>query len=270
MKDGEFFSRQYLRPVETLRDSPRFRKRLEGYFFDRLAKSFGHEVSKLIQRELGIQVPFHSTGYDWVRFFEEAELRDILGAITATYRVLERSNVAGAKLWLEFCSRVLDEEALAYRIDPLGGVHYLVDSEFERSLASTLAGLESAKFAHARESLSRMTAALDRGPDTLGALRSCWDANENVFKIILGGKPARLTESELKKYDALIAGRYSEGALVVARQMKEAFGKWVTAMHQYRHAPHTSDPSPPPLDLTVLLISQGLGFLRWQAGLAAQ
>ncbi|MGQ2989917.1 MAG: hypothetical protein ACT6RD_08245 [Brevundimonas sp.] len=238
---------------------------MQGYFFDRVAQTHGHDISKLILRELGVQVPFGSVSYDWVGFFDKAELRDILGLITVTYQVLLKNNSSKASAWLEFCARALHEEALSYRIDDKGGVHYLVDAEFGRSLSSTIAALDHADFGHARDSLVRLNAALDRGPDTLSAVRECWDANENVFKILFAGKPPRLTENELKLLEPLLVDQYSANGLAAARQMKESFGRWVTAMHQYRHAPHLTDPAPPPLDLAVLMVSQGLGFLRWLA-----
>lgn len=266
MNSGEFFSRQYLRPTELLRDSVRFRKRLEGFFFDRIAQSYGHAIAKLMLRELGVQVPIYASGYYWVGFFEDAELRDVLGIITAAFRVASENNSSVAATWLTFCSRALDEEAMGYRVDQAGGVHYLVDAEFDRSIVSTIPALELPVFAHAKDSIGRLMSALDKGPDTLNALRSCWDANENVFKLVFEGKPPRLTESELKLYEPRLRQRYENTALNSASQMKEAFAKWVTAMHQYRHAPHSTEPSPPPLDLAVLMISQGLAFLRWQAG----
>ena len=52
-------------------------------------------------------------------------------------------------------------------------------------------------------------------------------------------------------------------ALEASKQLLNSWSDWVVALQQYRHADRTAEPSPPPTDLAVALISTGTDFLRW-------
>ena len=52
-------------------------------------------------------------------------------------------------------------------------------------------------------------------------------------------------------------------ALRAAGKVINAFGDWVDACHNYRHEEGVEEPSQPPIDLAVSLISMGSSQLRW-------
>jgi hypothetical protein len=56
----------------------------------------------------------------------------------------------------------------------------------------------------------------------------------------------------------------------VAQSFARSLAEWVNGVHFYRHAQTGTEPVQPPLDLAIALTSQGMGFLRWLAGLAAK
>jgi hypothetical protein len=59
-------------------------------------------------------------------------------------------------------------------------------------------------------------------------------------------------------------------ALRAANKSLNAFGDWVDACHEYRHEQGVEEPSQPPIDLAVQLISVGSGFLRWLVNIDQQ
>jgi hypothetical protein len=49
----------------------------------------------------------------------------------------------------------------------------------------------------------------------------------------------------------------------VANKAINGMGDWIDAFHNYRHEEGVEEPSQPPLDLAVSLISVGSAHLRW-------
>ena len=170
-----------------------------------------------------------------------------------------------AEIWQSFVARALTEECVGYRLDAECGVHYLVDEQFARNRVATLAGLCKDRYAAARHAFKEGMAALDGvEPNTLPAVRGVFEANENVFKLMLGPNVLRLTEKEIDKHlRPIILTRYEGRSKEAARKMLSSFGDWVDGMHFYRHAPGSPEPSPPPIDLAVAIIDSGAAFLRW-------
>jgi hypothetical protein len=52
-------------------------------------------------------------------------------------------------------------------------------------------------------------------------------------------------------------------ALRAAHKQLASLKDWVDASHNYRHEPGSEGPVQPPIDLAILAISNGTGFLRW-------
>ena len=66
----------------------------------------------------------------------------------------------------------------------------------------------------------------------------------------------------------MVTQRYAgnEAALASAEHTIKSFGEWVEGCHSYRHGQDKPEPNQPPVDYAVLLVSQGLSFMRWLAG----
>lgn len=259
---GALFSQNYLKRDATLKDSARARRRLYVLF---LATRYdGDDYASPLEGKTGTKVPTTYYGHDWEEFFERGKLRDVLDSVTVFWRSFQRGYANPTK-WLAGVREIFAEEALGYRVDDQGGVHLLVDREFQRDRTATLTGLGASRFAAAKASFDACHASLDRSPpDTKDSVRQIFDAIENVFKLMAGGKAARLGASEIDQHLApMVRARYQGPALNYAQRMLAAFKEWTNSAHQYRHAPGTEEPSPPPLELAILAVSTGSNFLRW-------
>jgi hypothetical protein len=143
VEEGKRFSQVYLEQGAPVRDSVRFRNRIAAHYrqYVYVYEEREQPIRKAIQRETGAKVPFTSH-YDVAKFFETAELRDVLDAITLTHQTLDPIHRGVAKEWKDFIDRVFREENLGYRLDLKCGVHYFIDEEFERNRVSTLTVLD--------------------------------------------------------------------------------------------------------------------------------
>ena len=50
-------------------------------------------------------------------------------------------------------------------------------------------------------------------------------------------------------------------------KLLESYKHWINAAHFYRHEEGGEEPSQPSEDLAILMVSQGLSFVRWLAGI---
>ena len=142
-------------------------------------------------------------------------------------------------------------------------MHPLVDEAFQLERRNLLAGLGDLKLQAALTSLNSAYDALKpNGDGTLLAVRHSFDAVENVFKEKFS--VSRLGDAEIKKkLTPLIEATYSGRAKDSAKLLLESFCKYVNAAHIYRHADSEKEPTPPPMALAVLFLTQGGSFLRW-------
>ena len=89
---GELFSRNYLRQPAGSGDLGRFRKRLGGYSSELVNDRSGELLVRFVEtirRECGVDVPRVGMGWSIPRFFEDAETRDVLDAITHITSVVD-------------------------------------------------------------------------------------------------------------------------------------------------------------------------------------
>lgn len=263
---GQRFSQVYLAKGDLLRDSVRFRNRLRVLFDDIEEKETSLDFAKVIEHETGSSVPYGGYGRDWSKFWKSSELRDVLDSITIVYFMLCQSRSSNrSELWHETVSRFFLEENLGYSLDSAGGVHFAVDSQFERERTSILAGLSGAKYEAIRYSFESAFADLDKSPaDTRAAVRSIFDALENLIKLWFPDRVSRLGASEVEKIvkPVVLANRVGADR-ESANLLLNSFVQWINAAHQYRHASGTEQISPPPLNSTIVFLSTGAAYLRW-------
>ena len=273
---GELFSRIYIPKGNPLPDSPRFRLRIGSHAWGRIYSLSQYSNSdpiykfaKLVKEELGVQVPLEgvSLNAQWniQGFFQKAEIRDVLDGISLVTRLLERER-SNTRHWLDFVGRVFVEENLHYRLDDLGGVHHLVDREFERNKNAVLSCL-GGKFSAVESSLDSAFSRLGREPlDTKAAVREIFDAAESLVKTITDSGQVlteRFVEVNIKPMVQRAYGKIDSATHSAAERSLLGFSQWVQAAHPYRHGQKDSKAIEPPLEIAVLLMSQGASYIRW-------
>ncbi|PZF77472.1 hypothetical protein DK847_09145 [Aestuariivirga litoralis] len=257
---GRLFSRNYLIPDKKASDSKRARTRFGALLSE---SPLGDKFANLVTRELGVRYPY---GYGWnhTKFFDECELRDFLDAITL---FIQLTKAEGRSSILPQATRILAEEHLRYALDSEGGVHYLVDEVFERSVITTLQGLGETRFGAA---LHDLQAALSEfsGPTPSGKalIHKMFQAVESTF-LVIANDPSinRISDSNLDKYlKPLLLARYKdypERADKTDRILK-LFGAWIHTAHPFRHGAPLDQVHEAPIDYAVSIADQGMAFIR--------
>jgi hypothetical protein len=271
--EGEFYSRLYIKPGAPLDDSDRFRRRIAAYFL-RNIYSYNSGLTNTVGSEIEIETgapnfsPPHSDN-EFDEFFVKSSLVDVFTAITIIWRNLVPLGIR-ARDWREFIERTFKEENLSYRVDGKCGIHPAVDQEFERNRVSALAVLSAPRYTAALHAAEAAFKQLDALPmDGKGAARNIFEAAESMTKII-SGSGSDLDEGFVNKelrriVDRVFAG--DEQIKSTANRLLSSFGKWVAAVHPFRHGHDREQPLVLPDDVAVLAVSQGASFLRWLADL---
>lgn len=252
------FSQLYMEQGALTRDSKRMRGRLAAIW----PSQYDDEVSALIYERFGKRVPINSYHGNclWHRYFEEAQLRDVLDAITFAAEVSGFNST-----FLEQVATIFLEENVGYRVDRRGIVHFAVDAEYERSAQSIIRGMDNPRYNNVLKAFERIQLELDKDPpDGKLAVRAAFDAVEALFKLMFPRAP-RLASGEIEKHlMVLVKSRSkSDAEQRATAQWVASFKAWVEACHFYRHEQGQEDPHAPPLDLAIGLISAGAAFLRW-------
>lgn len=269
------FRRLYLRPDSPLPDSPRFRRRLATIVLTRLFTSFETQsaLGEFLALAFGIEVPhWESPGgraYGLEQHFLDAHVHDVLESITAVFQVLARDRSRQTDAWLYAVRQIFADEHMAYRVDDDCVVHPLVDQAFEAGRVSVIAALAGEAFNAARAHFEDAIASLEEEPpDTRGAVRNCFDAAENLFKL-LTGTGQDLTQNNvlatLKPIVDRLHGSLDATTKSHAGRMVSSFGAWANAGHPYRHAQGDTEIQAPTQSLAVLYLNTGAGFIRWLA-----
>lgn len=232
-----------------------------------LARSRNHgatSTAALLRREIGAPV-FAQHGGDIRKIFAELGRDDLLDAITVIYKGFEPMEPSNARTWRDAVEKVFREEGISLSIDTLGGVHFAVDEEFSLNKQIAIDALGRSRYNGVADFFHQAYAALDERPaDTRHAVRAIYDAIENLFKLMLQQQVSRLGKSEIDKHlKPKIVSLYAGHDLDAAKLMMSSLSEWVNGMQQYRHAPGVTEPSGPPLDLAIFIISAGSSYLRW-------
>jgi len=266
MIKGKRFSQVYLEKGVPVADSNRLRNRL-GAFYSETLRDYDGRIVRLIHRETGAKVPFIVSSYHVRRFFEQCDVRDLLDSITLIFQLLRDSSEGRlAQQWHEFVARAFREENVGYRLDDEGRVHFAVDEEFERTRSALLAGLSSQPAV--QEAFQKAYSLLDVDtPDTAGAVRSVFESLEILYKHIIKaeGKERLNTGGVQKKLKPILQQVFRDNGIAcqACEHMMDSLCDWIDAGHMYRHGQKVETPLPPPIELAVLFISQGAGFIRF-------
>ncbi len=228
----------------------------------------------VLAKKLGIPVPSnYRSAPHWPYILEKMELRDFLDTITVLHHTLERkfqqdrTRITQERL-LRDAREIFEEEQIAYRIDDQGGVHLKIDAAFEGERVSLISGLGSARYNNVRSNLDAMFRALDESPPNYkSAVRDIFSAAEGLFKLSFQ-KPLQMNTTEIQtRLKPAIDRIYSDNtyALRSSQKQVESLRDWVDSVHFYRHEPSSEEPSSPPPETAILMVSQGMAFIRWLA-----
>jgi hypothetical protein len=82
----------------------------------------------------------------------------------------------------------------------------------------------------------------------------------------------RLTAGEVSKLEEHVKAIYSNDnvARTAALKLLKSVQDWIESAHFYRHEQGQEEPTQPPLDLTIHIVSVGASFIRWLAELDAK
>ena len=164
-------------------------------------------------------------------------------------------------------ARALREEGMGYKLDSQGGVHYIVDDEFEHNKLSAIACLNDKKFSAVVSSVEKAYSKLDAEPfDTKGAVRDMFEALETLVKVLLNTTKdltEGLIKKELKPHANSVYEKLDISAVSAADLLLEGFCYWIKAGHKYRHGQKTKEPIAPPLEIAVLFLSEGAAYIRY-------
>lgn len=280
---GKRFSLVYGDKGEPVRDSSKARFRL-AKLTDSVCKSangrsdHNKSAQDLIESELGIEFATRSTTgqslYRWDWYFLKITITELLDSITIVARALQMSYRMDSRFnnYLVGVRRIFTEENLAYTLDAHGGIHPLIDMAFSLSMSSAIASLGGERYAASAECVNRIETCLLQDPrDWVSAIRAVFGACENTFKLMYSvprldaaQATAKLGPSQQRLYEG------KSGDLGSSAKSLEAFRNWINAAHFYRHEQGVEAPTQPPEELAILLISQGLSFVRWLVALDKQ
>ncbi|KJC52194.1 hypothetical protein [Bradyrhizobium sp. LTSP857] len=267
---GQRFSQVYLRRDELLQDSQRARRRLAAWLG---ASEDASDLGEFLVAELGIDLVYQY-GWDWVASLAKLGTPDFLDSITLAYRHFTQKKRGGMRdpssneKFLEVCRRIFTEESLSYTIDDAGGVHFKVDGEFAANTNAAVSAINGARFGNARAEFEKGLSALSGAtPDGKEAIRGVFGAAECIFKLMFPRTAKLISADVAKNLGAASQSLYASdpAAQRAASKMVASFADWVDACHNYRHEQGVEDPSQPPLDLAIELVSAGAGFVRWLA-----
>ncbi|WHZ37509.1 hypothetical protein [Sagittula sp. MA-2] len=282
-EQGKRYSHLYLLRGEPEKDSKRARFRLSklaeqyfapaGYKGKRRSPDYQKRAIESIESEIGIQFASRSQSgrylerWDW--FFKRVEITILLDVVTILSGEFKYRESGAKERFLEHIRRIFKEENLAYEIDAEGGVHPLIDSAFTSGKQLAISGLASPRYIATAQSLEKIDGSLLEDPaDYKGAIRSVFGACENLFKLMYG-----VPRLDSQKAGELIGkdqqSLYSAHPTLQAASSKmlESFKDWINSAHFYRHEEGTEEPNQPAEEVAILLISQGLSYVRWLAKL---
>lgn len=223
-------------------------------------------IHALVEEEIGVQFRTAVGGrmYPiWVHFLRKIPTHKVLDTITVAYKGMVEGGRQGD--FISQANRIFQEENIAYEIDEAGGVHPVIDRAYAATKQAAILGMSEPRYAL---SLARVhevdTALMASPPNYIQAMRSVFGANENLFKLMFDVPrlDVRSANDRIgKQIQAIYAGHSTMQRS--SAQILKSFGGWVDAAHHYRHEEGAEEPSQPADELAIVLISEGMSFVRW-------
>jgi hypothetical protein len=275
MSDSQRFSLNYALAAEPGLDSQRARTRILAHLQDQYPRAI-RDLPTFLGTELGIHPSSTAYGYKWRDFFAAIDLNDFLDTLTLSYQAIKHTSQDPStrdfysrkdyepQYFVQFVNRVLSETNLNYIMNDDGGVRFKVDEAHQIQRASIIQHLDETKFLSVKTLMIDCYEKLEsQPPNTLLAVRSCFDAHEALVKIHFTDV-ARLQVGEVQKKIRPAIEKHTEATEMAAvSKHLEAYKSWVIASQEFRHASGSHAPSAPSMDFSVLHVSTGTAYLRW-------
>jgi hypothetical protein len=221
------YSQLYIENSNPLPDSKRACLRI-GKLMELVTKGKAAVLSEVLERELGVRVGVSSSQF-WPRFCGNCETRDLLDTISLAFRFV-RQNGSGDQFWLQQTRRIFAEEHLAYAIDDDGVVHPAIDQEFQRNRRTTVAALQSARYANSLVAFERVSDELASDPPNgKDAWRSVFTAVEGLFRLMFRSAPQLNAATVEAHLPGLVQKLYGGDVIALRATIKlvAAFKDWV-------------------------------------------
>jgi hypothetical protein len=267
-----------------------FRNRLEAYLIANHFKDYAN-ISAYLKQEAGLVIASTwieksaSVYYNFPEFFAKTRIELVLSAITLIGRYLASKYPEWVKTtspkpalvctypkteaWRAFVLRAMREENMAYTLDDMCGVHFVVDEEFERNRVSVLKCIEAPRYAGVRASFEGAHTYLDaQPPDTKASVRAAFEALEILARLI-DPKSKNLNkwmvENKLKPLAVAVANEATEANTI--EKLFDGLALLVDGLHNFRHGQGVESPVAPSLTVAVYVISTIAAVIRWLAAI---
>ena len=240
------------------------RRRIGAYL-----KEFGQAFEQYAEAEIGIATPW-SKNTSWTTILETWDLEDVLNVVTILVQhahrraTSEAGKITARRLAVQVFNRIFEQEHTPYRVDALGGVHFVHDEEFVRNAQATIAGLNQPRYVNSLDRFeSAMKAITGAVPDGKTGIRNAFEAAEGLFRLMYRKAP-RLTADFAAELAPTLQQRYAgdPAALGASSKLLASFKDWIEACQFYRHEPGKPEIHQPPIELALHLISVGAAFIR--------
>jgi hypothetical protein len=222
-------------------------------------------IKKILEQEIGepFEIYFDGKYFNgWINYCKRLEIHLLLDAVTA----YSKSCCEDEKNeFIVQANRIFKEENIAFDIDDLGGVHPIVDSTYEANKHSVISGMSEPRYSVSRTRIEEVDASLMESPrNYIRAIRCVFGANENLFKLMFGAHRLDAASANQKLAPKLQA-IYADNRTMQrsSAQVLQSFTKWIDAAHHYRHEEGAESPIQPANELGIILISEGISFVRW-------
>jgi len=286
---GQRFSLTYLSQGDPINDSDTMRYRLakllgkERYQPQKRRRTYASRnsnyvpdpsvIQNLVEEEIGIQFGTFVDGRfhpSWVRFLRKIHQHKVLDTITIAYKGMVE--IGRQDDFINQVNRIFREENMAYEVDEEGGVHPIVDRAYAATKQSAVLGMSETRYALSLARVEEVDAALMASPPNfIQAIRSVFGANENLFKLTFDTH--RLdARSATEKIGRVLQASYASHPTMQrsSAQILKSFGGWIDAAHHYRHEEGAEEQNQPADELAIVLISQGMSFVRWLVAIDKQ
>lgn len=265
---GKRYSQLFLERYRGQTDSKTMRKRIIHTFTHHFGEyeNLVDEVGQTIQRNIGADIQynrFHGNPMlTW--FFTDCKISDINDAITVIAEVLKLYKEEFSELWLKEVNEIYREEGMPYQV--VGNVvEPYIDEPFSHNQVTILKSLNSGHLEEVRSGVSGAYKNLRKTEiDTKAAVISMFGAMEVYLKLKFHFSVLSVDEVKQSLLPKL-KEMYGEDKAVLnsVNQMTLALCNWIEASQQFCLEQGPEKKGCPSMELAVLMVDQGVGYLRW-------
>lgn len=153
---------------------------------------------------------------------------------------------------------------MGYRADDACGVHYVVDAEFERVVASAISLLGKPRYAGVKASFDQALRFLDQAmPDTKSSVKAAFEALEILARLIVPEAQNLNKKMIEEKLNPIVLSSINDVTEKEAmRAALSGLAAFVNGVHFYRHGQGREDPVAPSMDSAIYIVSNIASAVR--------